>query len=329
MEVALIISSLAGAATAVTINKFPKKNRVSPIGANSHIKAQVGTLRIEKEILTKTISRLYTDSHDLTKIQRDKLLLRYQHQLGVILAKIEKMEQASKHPDLGPLGDGLITLMDQKLSALDKRLVEISSKISVAHLQPEKPETKKEEIKKTETHSVEKVIVDKPEIMRSQNIEEMIRSFTKPTKRLELTTLTEIPANTTTPPVEIKSTIPQTQTIEHSQIQPTTQQVKIVQPDITLEPPKQNSQPKIEQVNQPHIKEEQFIAESNYIEKQVKLEPPKLEFKDSESKIEPEKKKSKINIPEPEEIEDAEDDLDSIKREIMKTLSKLEQAEVE
>jgi uncharacterized protein Yka (UPF0111/DUF47 family) len=32
---------------------------------------------------------------------------------------------------------------------------------------------------------------------------------------------------------------------------------------------------------------------------------------------------------EPEEVEDDEDDLDSIKREIMKTLSKLEQAEVE
>lgn len=127
MEVAIILSSLAGAATAATINRFPKnKNKIPLLGANSQIKAQIETLKIEKEILTKTISRLHSDGSDLTTIQRDRLLSRYQHQLGVILAKIEKLEESSKYPDFGPLGDGLMSLMDQKLSALDKRLVEIS-----------------------------------------------------------------------------------------------------------------------------------------------------------------------------------------------------------
>ncbi|HEX9845595.1 MAG TPA: hypothetical protein VGA92_03935 [Candidatus Nitrosotenuis sp.] len=323
MEVALIISSIAGAATAATINKFPKKNKVSLIGANSHIKAQIDTLRIEKEILTKTISRLYTDSPDLTKIQRDKLLLRYQHQLGVILAKIEKLEQASKHPDLGPLGDGLITLMDQKLSALDKKLVEISTKISVAQTQLEKPEIKKEEPKKEAKIIVEKPL-ERPEIESTQSIEEIIQSFAKPSKRLEITTLTEIPSNVSVaPPIETKPTIqPQAQTV--AQPQPQIQQVEIVQ--ITQpEPAKQE----IIEIIQPQIKQQPVITEPIDIEKQVKSEPPKLEFRNAEPSQEQEKKKSKINIPEPEEIEDDEDDLDSIKREIMKTLSKLEQAEVE
>ncbi len=323
MEVALIISSIAGAATAATINKFPKKNKVSFIGANSHIKAQIDTLRIEKEILTKTISRLYTDSPDLTKIQRDKLLLRYQHQLGVILAKIEKLEQASKHPDLGPLGDGLITLMDQKLSALDKKLVEISTKISVAQTQLEKPEIKKEEPKKEAKIIVEKPL-ERPEIASTQSIEEIIQSFAKPSKRLEITTLTEIPSNVSVaPPIEIKPTIqPQAQTV--AQPQPQIQQVEIVQ--ITQpEPAKQE----IIEIIQPQIKQQPVITEPIDIEKQVKSEPPKLEFRNAEPSQEQEKKKSRINIPEPEEIEDDEDDLDSIKREIMKTLSKLEQAEVE
>lgn len=327
MEVALIISSIAGAATAATINKFPKKNKVPLIGANSHIKAQIDTLRIEKEILTKTISRLYTDSHDLTKIQRDKLLLRYQHQLGVILSKIEKLEQASKHPDLGPLGDGLITLMDQKLSALDKKLVEISTKISVAQTQLEKPEIKKEESKKEAKTVVEKP-VEKPEITSTQNIEEIIQSFAKPSKRLEITTLTEIPSSVSViPPIETKPTIQQqAQTVAQSQpqIQPQIQQDEIgqiMQPD----PAKQE----IIETIQPQIKQQPIITEPIDIEKQVKSEPPKLEFRNAEPSQESEKKKSKINIPEPEEIEDDEDDLDSIKREIMKTLSKLEQAEVE
>jgi len=321
MEVAIILSSLAGAATAATINRFPKnKNKIPLLGANSQIKAQIETLKIEKEILTKTISRLHSDGSDLTTIQRDRLLSRYQHQLGVILAKIEKLEESSKYPDFGPLGDGLMSLMDQKLSALDKRLVEISSKISVAHEQLEKPQVKKEEQKKVETKpQVQKAIaVEKPEVVSSESIEEMIRSFAKPAKKLELTTLTEIPSASVTP-ADIKSIIESTYS-HAAQVQP---QVEVVSPQI--------AQQKIaEQIKdiQPQTKQEPTITESIDVEKQVRSEPPKFEFREAESK-EPEKKKPKVNIPEPEPVEaEDEDDLDSIKREIMKTLSKLEQAEV-
>lgn len=314
MEIALVISSIAGAATAATINKFPKnKNKMPLLGATSHIRAQIDSLKIEKDILTKTISRLYQDSSDLSRIQRDKLLSKYQHQLGVILAKIEKMEEASKYPDLGPLGDGLMSLMDQKLSALDKRLAEISSKISVASVQVEKPEVKKEA--KIET-KLERP-AEKQEIA-TQSIEEMIQSFAKPTKRFEITTLTEIPATPQIiPPVEIP--VPQVQ------IQPEIKQ-QLVQPQTVAAPAKEIVQI-VEEVVQPHIVQKPFITEPIDIEQKIRSEPPKLEFR---GEVKPEeRKKPKINIPEPEEVEEDEDDLDSIKREIMKTLSKLEQAEVE
>src|SRR3989304_6084512 len=127
------------------MNLLFSKSKVISIGANSHIKSQLNSLNIERDILTKTISRLYQQDVDLSKIQRDKLLIRYQHQLGIVLAKIEKLEAASKHPDLGPLGDGLITLMDQKLSQLDKRLYELTSKINVANMQIEETKQKIEE----------------------------------------------------------------------------------------------------------------------------------------------------------------------------------------
>lgn len=317
-EIALVISSIAGACTAVTVNKFPR-NKISLLGANTHIKNQIETLRIEKDILTKTISRLYQESPDLTRIHRDKLLSRYQHQLGIILAKIEKLEAASKHPDLGPIGDGLITLMDQKLSALDKRLTEISSKISVASVHLEKPEIKKDEIVKVETKQVEIKQVEKPasqkqEIATSPTIEELIQSFAKPTKRLEITTLTEIPRNFTVTP-EIIPTIEIPVHPVALQIQP-----EIVQPQ-TIQP---ESKQEIIQEIIPQKLEQKPVIEPIDIEKKIRDEPPKLEFREEERK-----KKPTINIPEPEEVEDDEDDLDSIKREIMKTLSKLEQAEVE
>lgn len=314
MELALVLSSLAGAATAATINRFPKgKNKMPLIGANSHIRAQIDSLRIEKEILQKTISRLYGEPTTLTKVQVDKLLSKYQYQLGVILAKIEKLEQASKYPDLGPLGDGLMSLMDQKLSALDKRLADISSKIQIAQtIQLEKPEVKKEE--KVEA-KVEKPLVtqQKPEIVTTQNIEELIKSFAKPGKRIELATLTEIP-DAPVPPVEFETRIEPAVDTPEIQIQT---QAEIIVPTIEA---KQETIP-AETIQQ----QKPFLLEPIDIEQKVKSEPPKLEFKQAEQ----ERKKPKANLPEPEEVEDDEDDLDSIKREIMKTLSKLEQAEVE
>lgn len=315
MEIALVLSSLAGAATAATINKFPKtKNKMPLLGANSHIRAQIDSLKIEKEILQKTISRLYGEPTTLTKVQVDKLLSRYQYQLGVILAKIEKLEQASKYPDLGPLGDGLMTLMDQKLSALDKRLADISSKIQVAQL--EKVEAKKEE-KIVET-KVEKPIQvqHKPEIVTTQSIEELIKSFAKPGKRIELSTLTEIPD--VVPSVEIQTRIEPA--VDTPEIEIRTQ-AEVVAPVVEA---RQEIISQVAQTVQPEIVKP-VLTEPIDVESLVKSEPPKLVFKQEET----ERKKPKMNIPEPEEADDDEDDLDSIKREIMKTLSKLEQAEVE
>ena len=145
-EIVLILSSLAGVATAVAVRKMPRdKNQLLTLGASSQIKNQINLLKIEKDILTKTISRLYQSENEFSKIQKNKLLLKYQHQLGIILAKLEKLEQASNHPDLGPVGDGLISLMDQKLSKLDDRLYELSTKISnskIKHLKLNKRKKK-------------------------------------------------------------------------------------------------------------------------------------------------------------------------------------------
>ena len=157
-EIVLLLSSIAGVCTAAAIKKFPKhKTNVLSLGANIHIKNQINSLKLEKEILTKTISRLYQNDIGLTKIQCDKMLLKYQHQLGIVLARIEKLEAASKHPDLGPLGDGLITLMDQKLSQLDKRLFELSSKISVANQEPLKQKVQKQEFKEKDTENKQQI----------------------------------------------------------------------------------------------------------------------------------------------------------------------------
>lgn len=191
-ELVLVLGSVAGACTAIAMDRIPKrKNNKLIFRANPAIKSQIQSLKIEREILAKTISRLYQQDSGLTKIQRDKLLLRYQHQLGLIIAKIEKLEAASKHPDLGPLGDGLITLMDQKLSQLDQKLYEISSKITTPTQQIKQSEPVKEIVHEK---SVMKKIEAKTEIQKAdESYTPPIQVLAEPHKSVELITLTEIP----------------------------------------------------------------------------------------------------------------------------------------
>lgn len=313
-EIVILLSSLAGVATAVAVRKTPRhKTQLLSIGASSHIKSQINSLKIEKDILTKTISRLYQYDSDLSKIQRDKLLLKYQHQLGIILAKLEKLEDASKHPDLGPVGDGLIALMDQKLSKLDDRLYEISSKLATANVSI--PEIKKEKTS----------VIPKPEPKQESQIENKPKgstfSFEKPNPTIseqvaiptpksrqsfELTTLTNF--SKTEPKFSLFK----------KQIQIKDEIVKEI-----IEP-KPKIQEKIEIVNTissvyPAVK---FETKPDIIKEVEKI----TKFK---ALPEPRKEQPKPTVNLDDDFDDDSDDLDKIKGEIMKVLSKIEQAEVE
>jgi len=313
-EIVILLSSLAGVATAVAVRKTPRhKTQLLSMGASSHIKSQINSLKIEKDILTKTISRLYQYDSDLSKIQRDKLLLKYQHQLGIILAKLEKLEDASKHPDLGPVGDGLIALMDQKLSKLDDRLYEISSKLATANVSIP-------EIKKDKTS-----VIPKPEPKKESQIENepksSIFSFEKPNPTIsekvaipttksrqsfELTTLTNF-----------AKTEPKFQLFK-KQIQIKEEIVKEI-----IEP-KPKIQEKIEIVN---------TISSVYPAVKFETKPDILKEVEKITKFkalpEPRREQPKPTVNLDDDFDDDSDDLDKIKGEIMKVLSKIEQAEVE
>lgn len=308
-EIAIILSSLAGVATAAAARKMPRnKTQLLSLGASSHIKSQINSLKIEKDILTKTISRLYQTDSDFPKIQRDKLLLKYQHQLGIVLARLEKLEAASQHPDLGPIGDGLITLMDQKLSRLDDRLYELSSKITsvnvpVQEIKKEQAPESKEEVKQNK-----RVFnFEKPEV----KLDPIVIPQTGPRQSFELTTLTRFSSKEPKfplfeKPIEIKEQIIQ-------EITNPKEEIIIVQPKI---------EDKIEIIQATIAKPEIKLETKPDISKEV--------AKITEHKALPEPKKpSPVTVLEDDFDEDNSDDLDKIKGEIMKVLSKIEQAEVE
>ena len=317
-EIALILSSIAGVATAAAVRKMPRdKNQLLSLGASSHIKNQINSLKIEKDILTKTISRLYQAEDEFSKIQKDKLLLKYQHQLGMILAKLEKLEQASKHPDLGPVGDGLISLMDQKLSKLDDRLYDLSSKISNSKIQTKEIKQEKEQMKQQISKSIKDTFnFEKP---KETKIDPISIPPTKSRQSFEITTLTNIPKTEPKFPLfekkQVVKTMPQPKIIQTELIKPKEEIVKeIVQPKPKVED-------KVEIIQSITPKPEVLVENKPDLNKEV--------AKITEHKALPEpEQKSKVSTID-DDFDDDTDDLDKIKGDIMRVLSKLDQAEVE
>ena len=317
-EIALILSSIAGVATAAAVRKMPRdKNQLLSLGASSHIKNQINSLKIEKDILTKTISRLYQAEDEFSKIQKDKLLLKYQHQLGIILAKLEKLEQASNHPDLGPVGDGLISLMDQKLSKLDDRLYDLSSKISNSKIQTPEIKQEKEEIKQQISKSIKDTFnFEKP---KETKIDPIAIPPTKSRQSFELTTLTNISKTEPKFPLfekkEIVKPIPQPKVIQTELIKPKEEIVKeIVQPKSKVED-------KVEIIQSITPKPEILFENKPDLDKEV------AKITEHKALPQPDQKPKVSTID--DDFDDDTDDLDKIKGDIMRVLSKLDQAEVE
>ena len=313
-EIVLILSSIAGVATAAAVRKMPRdKNQLLSIGANSHIKSQINSLKIEKDILTKTISRLYQAENEFPKIQKDKLLLKYQHQLGIILAKLEKLEQTSNHPDLGPVGDGLISLMDQKLSKLDDRLYELSSKMSNSKIQTPEIKQEKEEIKQEISKSNKGTFnFEKP---KETKIDPIAIPPTKSRQSFELTTLTNISRTEPKFPLfekkEIVKPIPQPKIIQTELIKPKEEIVKeVIQPKV---------EDKVEII--------QSITPKPTFENKPDLNKEVAKITEHKALPEPEQEQKVSTID--NDFDDDTDDLDKIKGDIRRVLSKLDEAEVE
>ena len=143
-------------------------------------KNEANSLIIERDILTKTIFRVYQQDSNLTKIQRDKLLTRYQHQLAVVVTKIEEIGNAMKHTGTNPLDEGLFTAMEQKLSRIDEKVQEMSSKITSSNKRAER------QIQKNIQSSVQKN-------KKKSAYPSDMRLSSKNHVPLEITTLTQVP----------------------------------------------------------------------------------------------------------------------------------------
>ena len=274
---------------------------------------EANSLIIERDILTKTIFRVYQQDSHLTKIQRDKLLTRYQHQLAVVVSKIEELGNAMRNTSRNNSDGGLFAAMEQKLSTMDERLQEISSKISTPKKQAERQTQRSKSYVQPSIQKRRKKSAYQSDMNLGSNNH----------GPLEITTLTQVP--TELPEFFRKKLKPSVPKIQHVESSNNEKVVKIVEnvsdvktqsnvceyPDCT-NPKFSNKHCSVH--TDPNAKD------STNIEKTVVLsgleieKPPQAEIDDG--------------LPDDGNLED-DVDLSEIKKRIEKSLSSLDQAEVE
>jgi len=275
-------------------------------------KNEANSLIIERDILTKTIFRVYQQDSNLTKIQRDKLLTRYQYQLGVVVTKIEELGNAMRNTGTNHSDEGLFAAMEQKLSRIDERLQEMSSKITPSNKRAER------QTQKNVQSSVQK---NKKKSTYTSDVKLGSNNYGP----LEITTLTQIPNRL--PEFfkkKFKPSIPQTQHVEPSdnekvvKIVENVSEIKVTHSNVCEYPDCTN--PKFSNKHC-SVHTDPNVKEATNIEKKVILSGLEVE-KVSQAEIDD-------GLPDDSNLEDDDVDVSEITKRIEKSLSSLDQAEVE
>ena len=275
-------------------------------------KNEANSLIIERDILTKTIFRVYQQDSNLTKIQRDKLLTRYQHQLGVVVTKIEELGNAMRNTGTNHSDEGLFAAMEQKLSRIDERLQEMSSKITPSNKRAER------QTQKNVQSSVQK---NKKKSTYTSDVKLGSNNYGP----LEITTLTQIPNRL--PEFfkkKFKASIPKTQHVEPSdnekvaKIVENVSEVKVTHSNVCEYPDCTN--PKFSNKHcsvhtDPNAKES-ITSEKKVVLSGLEIEKiPQAEIDDG--------------LPDDSNLEDDDVDISALTKKMNESLDKLDQAEVE
>jgi len=275
-------------------------------------KNEANSLIIERDILTKTIFRVYQQDSNLTKIQRDKLLTRYQHQLGVVVTKIEELGNAMRNTGTNHSDEGLFAAMEQKLSRIDERLQEMSSKITPSNKRAER------QTQKNVQSSVQK---NKKKSTYTSDVKLGSNNYGP----LEITTLTQIPNRL--PEFfkkKFKASIPKTQHVEPSdnekvvKIVENVSEVKVTHSNVCEYPDCTN--PKFSNKHcsvhtDPNAKES-ITSERKVVLSGLEIEKvPQAEIDDG--------------LPDDSNLEDDDVDISALTKKMNESLDKLDQAEVE
>jgi hypothetical protein len=133
-EIALIAgSSIAGVISAVFLDKlfrFRSNNKKPgrPSSSGATIRAELLSLLFEKNLTAEAITRVYEAAQDgrIDRLERDKLLLKYKQQLDSLNQKVAYLQPVADFSDVKELRNNLVSFLEDRISALDKKILELS-----------------------------------------------------------------------------------------------------------------------------------------------------------------------------------------------------------
>jgi hypothetical protein len=130
-EIAVIAgSSIAGAISAAFIDKLShvRSSNKKQARVSSTTRAELLSLLFEKNLAAEAITRVYEASQEgkIDRLERDRLLLKYKQQLDSLNQKVAYLQPAADFADLTELRNNLASLFEDRISALDKKLLELS-----------------------------------------------------------------------------------------------------------------------------------------------------------------------------------------------------------
>ncbi|ABK76685.1 hypothetical protein CENSYa_0035 [Cenarchaeum symbiosum A] len=100
---------------------------------------RIRMLKMEADILAKSIARLHQHDTGLSPEKEDRLIARYRAQLRTASGEIERLEDSMQF-DIGSLKDGLAKIVESRFTALDEKLHELSSKMDAMAAERRRPE---------------------------------------------------------------------------------------------------------------------------------------------------------------------------------------------
>jgi len=124
-------SSVAGAISAAFIDKLSRARtgeKKPEAKSTSAARSELLSLMFEKSLASEAITRVYEASQEgkIDRLERDRLLLKYKQQLDSLNLKIAQLQPVADYADLSELRNNLASLLEDRISSLDKRLLEMS-----------------------------------------------------------------------------------------------------------------------------------------------------------------------------------------------------------
>lgn len=132
----ILLGAISGAVIVnrISRSKSSLKKKERFIKPFSTTKEELQSLQFEKSLISQSITRVYEASYEgkIDLIERDRLLLKYKQQLDSYDKKIGDLQSLVDISELADMRNGLVSLLEGRITAIDHKLAEISTKYGLS-----------------------------------------------------------------------------------------------------------------------------------------------------------------------------------------------------